>query len=102
MKLKKGDRVVIISGENKHKEGKISHILKDKVVIEGINLVKKHLKPKNNGGNGEIIEIEAPIHKSNVKKIDSKEDKKVEKKETKKEATKKKTNKVTKSSKKDE
>lgn len=79
MKLKNGDRVVVISGANKGKEGKIAHILDEKVIVEGVNLVKKHLKPKNNNGTGEIVEVEAPIHKSNIKKIAS-----AEKKETKK------------------
>lgn len=66
MKLKTGDKVVVVSGSNKGKEGKITKILEDRVIVEGVNLVKKHLKPKNNNGNGEIIEVEAPIHASNV------------------------------------
>jgi len=73
MSLKKGDNVKVIAGSNKGKTGKISKILKDdRVVVEGVNLVKKHLKPKNNNGNGEIIEVEAPIHRSNVMIIDPK------------------------------
>ena len=59
-KLKTGDKVVVVSGSNKGKEGKI------------VNIVKKHLKPKNNNGNGEIIEVEAPIHGSNVMLLDPK------------------------------
>ena len=55
-KLKTGDKVVVVSGSNKGKEGKITKILDSKVIVEGVNIVKKHLKPKNNGGNGEIIE----------------------------------------------
>ena len=65
-KLKTGDKVVVVSGSNKGKEGKITKIL------EGVNIVKKHLKPKNNGGNGEIIETEAAIHVSNVMLVDPK------------------------------
>ena len=65
-KLKTGDKVVVVSGSNKGKEGKILKVLDEKVLVEGVNIVKKHLKPKNNNGNGEIIETEAPIHKSNV------------------------------------
>ena len=65
-KLKTGDKVVVVSGSNKGKEGKITKILDSKVIVEGVNIVKKHLKPKNNGGNGEIIETEAAIHVSNV------------------------------------
>ena len=66
MKLKTGDKVVVVSGSNKGKEGKITKILDNKVIVEGVNIVKKHLKPKNNNGTGEIIEMEAPIHVSNV------------------------------------
>ncbi len=72
MKLKTGDKVVVVSGSNKGKEGKITKILDNKVIIEGVNIVKKHLKPKNNNGTGEIIEMEAPIHVSNVMLSDPK------------------------------
>ena len=72
MKLKTGDKVVVVSGSNKGKEGKITKILDSRVIVEGVNIVKRHLKPKNNNGNGEIIEIEAPIHVSNVMLIDPK------------------------------
>ncbi len=88
MKLKTGDKVVVIAGANKGKEGKITKVLDEKVIVEGVNLVKKHLKPKNNGGTGEIVETEAPIHRSNVKIIENvaKKEKvtKTTKKETKK------------------
>ena len=72
MKLKKGDKVVVIAGSNKGKEGKITKVLEDKVIVEGVNIVKKHLKPKNNNGTGEIVSVEAPIHASNVMIIDPK------------------------------
>ena len=72
MKKKKGDKVVVIAGSNKGKEGTITKVLDEKVIIEGVNLRKKHLKPKNNNGTGEIIEQEAPIHASNVMIIDPK------------------------------
>ena len=72
MKLKTGDKVMVIAGVNKGKEGKIISVLGDKVVVEGVNVRKKHLKPKYNGGNGEIREVEAPIHISNVMLIDPK------------------------------
>ena len=71
-KLKTGDKVVVVSGSNKGKEGKILKVLDEKVLVEGVNIVKKHLKPKNNNGNGEIVETEAPIHKSNVMLVDPK------------------------------
>ena len=76
MKLKTGDKVVVIAGANKGKEGKITKVLDEKVIVEGVNIVKKHIKPKNNGGTGEIIETEAPIHRSNVKKVEVKVEKK--------------------------
>lgn len=72
MKLKTGDKVVVVSGSNKGREGKITKILDNKVIVEGVNIVKKHLKPKNNNGTGEIIEMEAPIHVSNVMLSDPK------------------------------
>ena len=72
MKLKTGDKVMVIAGANKGKEGKIISVLGAKVVVEGVNVRKKHLKPKYNGGNGEIREVEAPIHISNVMLIDPK------------------------------
>ena len=72
MKIKKGDKVVVIAGSNKGKEGTITKVLDEKVIIEGVNLRKKHLKPKNHNGTGEIIEQEAPIHASNVMIIDPK------------------------------
>ena len=72
MKLKTGDKVVVVAGSNKGKEGKITKILDSKVIVEGVNIVKKHLKPKNNNGSGEIVEVEAPIHASNVMLVDPK------------------------------
>ena len=71
-RLKTGDKVVVIAGANKGKEGKIIRVLEDKVIIEGVNIRKKHLKPKNNNGTGEIVERETPIHASNVMHIDPK------------------------------
>ena len=71
-KLKTGDKVVVVAGSNKGKEGKITKILDSKVIVEGVNVVKKHLKPKNNNGTGEIVEVEAPIHASNVMLVDPK------------------------------
>ena len=71
-KLKTGDKVVVVAGSNKGKEGKITKILDQKVIVEGVNIVKKHLKPRNNNGTGEIVEVEAPIHASNVMLVDPK------------------------------
>ena len=72
MKLKTGDKVVVVAGSNKGKEGKITKILDEKVIVEGVNIVKNHLKPRNNNGTGEIVEVEAPIHASNVMLVDPK------------------------------
>ena len=93
MKLKTGDKVTVIAGANKGKEGKILKVLDEKVIVEGVNIVTKHIKPKYNNGNGEIVKTEAPIHRSNVKVIEvakaKKTTKKAEKKVEKKEKTKK-------------
>ena len=72
MKLKTGDKVVVIAGSNKGKEGKITKVLDTQVIVEGVNVAKKHLKPKNNNGTGEIVEVERPIHRSNVMIVDPK------------------------------
>ena len=87
MKVKVGDKVRILAGKDRGKEGKVIVTLrkKDKVVVEGINIITKHMKPSQ-GNDGGIIKVEAPIHVSNVKVIDGKTDKKAE---TKKTATKK-------------
>ena len=83
MKLRTGDKVAVIAGSDKGKEGKVLKVLENKVVVEGVHVVKKHIKPKYNGGTGEITEVEAPIHRSNVKLIsESKNSKKEEKKKS--------------------
>ena len=67
-KLKKEDTVEIISGKDKGKRGRVLKILRDKdrLVVEGANIVKKAKKRKNQRDRGGIVEIEAPIHCSNV------------------------------------
>jgi len=81
MKVKVGDKVKILAGKDKGKEGKVIVTLKknDRVVVEGINMIKKHNKPGREGESGSIIETEAALHVSNVKVIEA------GKKETKKE-----------------
>ncbi len=71
MKVKVGDNVLILAGKDKGKEGKVIRTIKkdSKVVVEGINIVKKHSKPTNTNDKGGIFDIEAPIHVSNVKVI---------------------------------
>lgn len=73
MNFKKGDKVVVIAGSSKGKEGQITNILRaeNKVVIEGVNIVKKHMKG-NGQTAGSIVEMEAPINASNVMMIDPK------------------------------
>lgn len=73
MNFKTGDKVVVISGKDKGKEGKITHVLRseNRVVVEGVNIVKKHVKG-NGQTAGSINEIEAPIHASNVMIVDPK------------------------------
>lgn len=68
MKVKVGDKVKVIAGKDKGKTGTVRVTLKnkDKVVVEGINIVKKHMKPNNMNETGGILEVEAPIHVSNV------------------------------------
>ena len=73
LKLKKGDKVVVITGSYKGTEGEILEIFpqKNKVVIDGVNLRKKHTKPTNDTPGG-INEISAPIDLSNVMLVDPK------------------------------
>ena len=73
MNFKQGDKVVVIAGSSKGKEGTVTKVLKcsNKVVVEGVNIVKKHIKP-NGQTAGSIVEMEAPIHASNVMILDPK------------------------------
>ena len=96
MKVKVGDTVKIIAGKDKGKEGKVIKSYKklDKVVVEGLNIVKKHSKPRTNQDKGGIFDVEAPIHVSNVKVITNNKEEKAKVKEVKtseKKVTKKKT-----------
>jgi large subunit ribosomal protein L24 len=72
MKFKTGDKVRVMRGKDAGKEGQITKVLKsaDKVVVEGINMIKKHQKPNNTNPQGGIIDKEAPIHVSNVMLLD--------------------------------
>ena len=68
MKVKKGDNVIILSGKDKGKNGKILQSIPklDRVVVEGVNVRKRHMRPRKQGEKGQIIERESPIHFSNV------------------------------------
>lgn len=74
MKIKAGDKVKVIAGKDKGLEGKVVQALpkKDRVIVEGVNMMKKHLKPSQANPNGGIETTEAPIHVSNVMIIDPK------------------------------
>ena len=74
MKIKKGDNVIVISGKDRGKSGTILQAFpkKDMVLIEGINVVKKHQKPKRQGQRGQIVDRSLPLHVSNVALKDAK------------------------------
>lgn len=74
MKIKKGDKVVVIAGADKGKEGLVQRTYPslDKVVVEGVAVRKKHKKPTQQNPEGSILEIYAPIHVSNVAVVDPK------------------------------
>jgi large subunit ribosomal protein L24 len=66
--IRKGDRVLLLSGKDKGKKGKVVSTLPDKnrVLVEGMNIIKKHAKPTQKVQQGGIREMEAPLHASNV------------------------------------
>ena len=68
MKIKKGDMVQIISGNDKGKSGRVIKVFtdKDRIVVEGVNVVKKHSRPSQENPQGAILEKEMPIHISNA------------------------------------
>ncbi len=73
-KLKKNDKVKVISGNNKGKEGKILKIFREKnrVIVEGVNIIKRHTRPNQKNPQGGISQREASVHISNVMLIDPK------------------------------
>jgi len=76
MVIKTGDKVKVLAGKDKGKEGTVLKSLpkKDRVIVEGINMIKKHNKPSGMSPQGGIEETEAPIHVSNVMLIDPSND----------------------------
>lgn len=72
MTVKKGDTVLVIAGREKGKKGTIEHVMREtnRVVVAGINLRKRHLKPGKKHPRGGIVEIAASMHRSNVMVID--------------------------------
>jgi len=76
LKIKKGDKVVVITGRDKGKVGEIKKVFPDenRVIVDGVNMIKRHTKPST-GNAGGIVEKEASIHVSNVAYVDPKTDK---------------------------
>jgi len=73
LKIKKGDQVIVNTGRDKGKKGQVLKVMptENRVLVEGINKVKKHTKPSQMGAGG-IVEKELPIHVSNVSVVDPK------------------------------
>ena len=74
LKIRKGDLVKVIAGDSKGQQGKVQEVLvaKNRVVVEGVNLISKHTKPSAATPNGGIIKKEAALHISNVQLVDPK------------------------------
>jgi len=72
LKIKKGDTVFVNAGEYKGQKGRVLEVNRktDRVIVEGINMIKKHTKPNAKSPNGGIVEQEAPIHISNLMMVD--------------------------------
>ena len=69
MHIKKGDNVIVLTGKDKGKKGKIVKVMPklNRVLVEGVNMKKKHQKARKGGEKGQVIEMITPIHASNVK-----------------------------------
>lgn len=82
--VKKGDQVEVISGNFRGSSGKVLEVMskKDRVLIEGVRLIKKHLRKSQDNPQGSIAEREGPIHISNVKVVEKSEKKAKKKKST--------------------
>ncbi|WP_080876126.1 50S ribosomal protein L24 [Oceanobacillus timonensis] len=74
MHVKKGDKVKVLSGKDRGKEGTVLEAFpkKERVLVEGVNMIQKHAKPSQDNPQGGILNIEAPIHVSNVLPVDPK------------------------------
>lgn len=77
MKIKKKDRVIVITGKDKGKVGEVTAVFpkESRVVVAGVNMVARHTRPSQTNPQGGIVRKEAPIHVSNVAHIDPKENK---------------------------
>jgi large subunit ribosomal protein L24 len=76
MKIKRDDTVLVISGNDKGKRGRVLRVIpeKDRLIVEGVRMMKKHTKPTQRDPQGGIVEREAPLHVSNVMLVDPKSD----------------------------
>jgi large subunit ribosomal protein L24 len=76
-RIRKGDTVLVISGAERGRRGEVLrvHPQDDRAVVQGVNVAKKHTKPRGMGQPGGIVEVEASVHLSNLKLIDPKTDK---------------------------
>ena len=72
--IKKGDTVVVITGNDKGRKGSVLEVIRktDRAIVEGVNMIKKHTKPNAKSPQGGIIEQEAPVHISNLMLVDPK------------------------------
>lgn len=72
MHVKKGDKVIVIAGKDKGKSSTVAKVLREenRVVLDGLNMMKKHTRPQKAGEKGGIVSIAMPIHASNVKLAD--------------------------------
>ncbi len=68
MNIKKGDNVIVLAGKDKGKSGKVLKYIPEtnRVLVEGVNILKKHIKPKRSGEKGQVVNHPMPIHRSNV------------------------------------
>ena len=68
MHIKKGDKVVVLAGKDKGKTGEITHAFpkENKVIVAGANKMKRHMRPTKQGGKGQMVDKEMPLHASNV------------------------------------
>ncbi len=74
MNIKKGDNIIVIAGKHKGAKGTIGKVVGARVIVDGVNKVTVHVKPKNKNEKGSIVEREASIHHSNVKLADKKKE----------------------------
>ncbi len=72
LRIKKGDKVVLLSGKDKGKSGKVLHVFpqKGRALVEGVNMVKKHLRKSQQNPNGAVISREIPVHLSKLSLLD--------------------------------